>query len=198
MNHRVLEIVNETDRALDPSLGIAGQRPVARDAQGPAQPGQPGIESHQKVVGDVAEHRYPAVMARHLIELVAMEHQVAPSVGGGMDEFADHLDVAERGVDIFAQSLVMVARNQHHLIAVTRPAQHLLHQGVLQRRPVDGPVHRPEIDDVADQKQLLRLVLAQEVQQSFRLTAARAEVDVGEKNGAVFRHGSRERSLRSS
>ena len=183
MDHRVLEIVNEIDRPLDAAFGVAGQRPVAGNAQGAPQPGKPGIDAHQEVVGDVAQHRHPAVMTHHLIEFVAVQQQVAAAIGRGVDVLADHADVAERGVDVLAQGFVMVAGNQHHLIPAPRPSQHFLHHGVLLRRPVDRSAHRPEIDDIPDQKEMVGFVLAQKIDESSRLAAARSEMDIGEKYG---------------
>jgi hypothetical protein len=68
---------------------------------------------------------------------------------------------------------------------VPRPLEDLLHERVLRRGPDHAAAaHRPEIDDVPDQEQVLRLVRLQEVEEALRLASRRPEVDVGEEERA--------------
>jgi hypothetical protein len=189
VQHRILEVEDEADRGLHLALGVAGQGPVAGGPQSAADPGEPAVDPYQQVVGNVAEHRHPAVVAGHLVEFVAMHQQVAAAVGGGVDVFVDHLDVAEGGAVVLPQGLVVVAGDEEDLAVVAGAAQHLLHHRVLGRGPDDASAHGPEIDDVADQEEVVRRVLAQEVEQPFRLAGAGAQVDVGEEDGSDRRHG---------
>ena len=76
----------------------------------------------------------------------------------------------------------MVAGNQHHALAVAGAAQQLLDDGVLRRRPVDAAAHGPEIDDVADQEDVIGGMFAEELEETFRLARAGAEVDVRRKS----------------
>ena len=118
----------------------------------------------------------------HLVELVAVDQQVALAVRGHMLVVALDLDVAEQRADMLARRFVVVARNEDDLHVVARALQDLLHEGVLRLRPVHAaPAHRPEIDDVPDQEQVLRLVGFQEVEQAVSLARRRPEVDVGEE-----------------
>lgn len=185
MYDRVLEIENETHGALDLALRIAGERPVAGHAQEPAQGRQPQIEVHEDVVGPVPQECEPAVVARHLVEFVAVDEQVAPPVGAGMDVIALDPDVAEGGADVLARRLVVVAGNEHDVHVLAREAQDLLHERVLRGRPVHAALsHRPEVDNVAEQKQVLGLVRQEEFEQAIGLTSARPEVDVRQKDRA--------------
>jgi hypothetical protein len=52
----------------------------------------------------------------------------------------------------------------------------------------DAAAHRPEIDDVADQEEVLGRVFAQEIQEAIGLAGPRAEVDVGHENGSDLGH----------
>ena len=133
------------------------------------------------------------MVARDLVEFVAMDDEVALAVGHGVHVFADQGDIAETDADMFAQGLVVVARDEHHVLAVSRAAQDLLHDGVLRRRPAHVALHRPEIDDVADQQQVLGRIRAQEVEQALGLAGARAEMHVGDEHRAHTRqaHGLR-------
>ena len=124
------------------------------------------------------------MIARHLVELVAVQQEVAPAVGGDVDVFEADLDVAEGNAVVLAHRLVVVAGNQHHALAVAGAAQDLLHHGVLRGGPVDATVHRPEVDDVADQEQVVAFIVAQEVEQALGLAAAGAEMDVGDEDRA--------------
>ena len=136
----------------------------------------------------VAEHGDPAMMTRHLVELVAMDEQKAPAVRRFMNQLIDHFDIAENDAAILAQHLVVVAGNEHHPVAMPGPAQQFLDDGVLGLRPVDAPAHRPEIDDVADQIGLFSRMFAQEIEESVRLARPRAKVDIREKNGSDLGH----------
>src|SRR5215475_14346414 len=64
-----------------------------------------------------------------------------------------------------------------------RALEDLLQYGVLGCRPVDpAALHRPEVDDVADEEQVLRVVRLQKLEQTLGLAGARAQVDVGEED----------------
>jgi hypothetical protein len=184
VHHRLLEVEDEAHRALDLALGVAGQRPVARAAQPAAQARQVGVDPHQGVVGHVTEHRDPAMVAGDLVELVAMDQQEAPAIGGDMLDLVDQLDVAEGDAGVLAQRLVMVAGHEHHPAALARPPKHLLDHGVLGRRPVDAALHGPEIDDIPHQVEVVRLVVAQEVEQAVGLASAGTQMHIGDEDGA--------------
>jgi hypothetical protein len=123
-------------------------------------------------------------MACHLIELVTMQEQEVTAVGGDVNMLVAHEDLAERDPVVLAQRFVVIARNQHDMLAVACATQNLLHDRILRRRPVDAPAHRPEVDDVADQVEILCLVPTEELQQTLGLTAAGAKMDVGNENRA--------------
>ncbi len=66
-------------------------------------------------------------------------------------------------------------RAQDHAPVLARPLEDLLHDGVL-RAPTSRcrALHGPEVDDVADQHRLSRVVVAQEVEQALGLAGAGA------------------------
>ena len=180
---RVLEVENEAHRAFDLALSVTGERPVAGHTKQPPHARQPQVEAHQNIVGPVAEQREPAVIARDLVELVAVDQQIAPSVGGDMHVIALDPDVAERGADVLARGLIVIAGHEHDVHALARVTQDLLHQRVLRGRPVHAAAaHRPEIDDVAEQKQVLGLVGFEKLEQPLRLAGARPQVHVGDED----------------
>ena len=101
-----------------------------------------------------------------------------------MDGVLQHLDAAEMGTVIAAQEFIVVARRVNDARAFARLAQKLLHHVVVRLRPVEAGSHRPAVDDIADQINRIRLVMAQEVEKLCSLTAARAEMNVGDEESA--------------
>ncbi|MPN18071.1 hypothetical protein SDC9_165429 [bioreactor metagenome] len=124
------------------------------------------------------------MMAGDLVVFVAMHQQEAASVGGLVDVVVFHPDVAEGGAAVFAQGLVMVAGHKDHLRALARTPKHFLNHRVLGAGPVNAAAHRPEVDDVAHQEQILRFMVTKKIQQPLRLATAGAQVDIGQKDRA--------------
>ncbi|MGF6656117.1 hypothetical protein OKW34_006707 [Paraburkholderia youngii] len=102
-----------------------------------------------------------------------------------VERFAAHVDVAEREVAELARGFVVIAGHVDDLGAFARFAQHFLHDVVVGLRPVPAFLQLPAVDDVADQVQVLRFVVAQEVEQITGLAAARAEMDIREPDRAI-------------
>lgn len=108
------------------------------------------------------------------------------------------LDIAEDDTAVVAQCFVVVAGNEHHPLAVARPAQQFLHHRVLGLRPADTAAHRPEVDDVANQVSLLSRVFAQEIEKPVGLARPGAKMNIGEKNGSDLGHDRRLRPAHDS
>src|SRR5262245_10972165 len=179
-----LEARDEARRSLDIALGVVGERPVAGHLELAPRPGERPVQIDEQVVRGVAEHREPARAGGNLIELIAVQERVAFSVPGAVHIVFFQPDVAERGVEILLQSLVVVSGNVDDVDAVAGEPQQLLHHGVVALRPVHGPLERPEVDDVSEQEYRPALVLLEEREQAPRLARARAEMDVGKKQRA--------------
>ena len=185
----IFKVEDQTDGGLDFALGIAGQGPVTRAFECAAQPGAVNIESDQQVVCLVTQNGDPPVMARDLIELIAMQQQIPAAIRGGMDVLVIHKNVAEQSADVFAYRFVVIARNEHNFLAMSGPAQHLLHKRVLIRRPVDAAaIHGPQINDVAEQEDVLGRIFFQELKEMVRLTRFGTQVDVGQEDRANQLH----------
>ena len=194
----VLEVEDELQRTLHPALGVAGERPVAGHAEAATDQREDSVQPHQHVVHHVAEDGDPAVMAGDLVKLVAMQEQEAAPVGQRMHVLADDANVTEGDAEVVAQRFVVISGDENDPLAVPRPPQDLLHKSVLGFGPYDVAAHRPEIDDVADEEDVLRRVAAHEAKQTIGLAGTRAKVDVGEEDRADFLHGpnAARRSLR--
>ena len=75
-------------------------------------------------------------MLDHEVEHVAVHDEIAAAVGASMDRRLHHLDAAEMGAVIFAQELVVVARQVDDARALARLAQQFLHHVVVMLRPI--------------------------------------------------------------
>ena len=177
---RLLERADIVHGVLDLVLRPLRQRPVGK-AEPAAQSVEIAVHQDGKVVGGVAEQRQPARMLDHHVEHVAVHHQIAAAVGGLVDRRLRHLDAAEMRAVIIAQELVVIARQIDEAGALARLAQELLHDVVVRLRPIPARAQLPAVDDVADQIDRLGIVIAQEVEQAFGLTAARAEMHIRNK-----------------
>ena len=124
-------------------------------------------------------------MAHHDVELVAVHDEIALSVGRDMDRVAHDLDAAEGQADELAREFVVIAGHEDHARAVAHLAQQLLHDVVVRLRPVPARAQPPAVDDVADEKDRLRVVVAQEIEHQFGLATARAQMQVGDEDRAI-------------
>ena len=181
--HRALEVVDEADGPLDLELQVARQAPVG---QAHARPHgiDPMVQFQRAVVGPVAEVRQPFGDLDHAVEVVAVHHPEPASVGRGVDDLAQDLDAAEAVSQIAPGELVVVARHEHHPGALAHLAQQLLHHVVVCLRPVPLALELPAVDDVAHQVERVALHRLEELQQRLGLTAGRAQVQVGDPDGA--------------
>ena len=184
LRHRMLEVADELDRVLDPRLQERRQRPV-RIAERDARAVVPVIDLQAPGIGMVAQLRQPARVLDDAVERIAVRHQQPLAVGGDVDGLVHHLHVAERHAVVVAQRLVVVARDIDDARALARLAQQLLHHVVVALRPEPGALQAPAIDDVADQVDLVGVVVLQEIEQEFGLAAARPQMNIGNENGAV-------------
>src|SRR4029079_1382401 len=136
-------------------------------------------------VAPVAEQSEPFGVAHDDVELVAMHDEVAPAVGANVDDVALDGDSAEVGSAEFAQSFVMIARNEDQFGAFAGFAQQFLQHVVMALRPIYATLDPPEIDDVADEIDARRLAIAQEVEEGFGLTGLGTEMDVRDEDRPI-------------
>ena len=70
-------------------------------------------------------------------------------------------------------------------VPFTRFPQQFLNDVVVVLVPIPGLLERPVVDDIADQIERIRLGIFQKVQQHPRLRTPRANVEIGDPDGAV-------------
>ena len=185
MGDRFLEIADELDDVLHAVLQIGRQRPVGQLEQAAAAV-QPDVGFQQQRIGLIAREGEPAGIEHHPVERIAVHDHQSAAVGGGVDDLVRDLDPAEMHAGIAAQHLVMVARDQDDARAPVRHLQDAAHHLVMRVGPVPALFQPPAVDDIADQIERLALHPRQEIDQQFGVAARRAEMDVGNIEGAIF------------
>jgi len=73
-------------------------------------------------------------------------------------------DAAEREIDVMPRSLVVVAGNVDDLGAFARLPEYLLDDVVVRLMPVPAAFELPGVDDVADEIQVVRFGVTQEIE----------------------------------
>ena len=146
------------------------------------------VGPQRQLVAAVAEEGQPLGIAHDDIELVAVDHEIAPPVGGGVHGLVLDLDAAEVGTAVLAQRLVVVAGYEHDARALARLAQQLLDDVVVRLRPDGAAPDPPEVDDVAHEVDGLGVVFLQEIEQQIGLRCPRPQMHVRDKQRAIFGH----------
>ena len=120
-----------------------------------------------------------------------MHDEVALAVRPQMDGAVAHMDVAEADAEMHegAQEFVMVADNVGDVRAALGSRQDTADDVCVGLRPVPFLLEAPAINDVADKVELFARIGLEEGAQGFGLAAARAQVDVGDEDRAIFRPG---------
>ncbi len=116
-----------------------------------------------------------------------MQDQQAAAVGGGVDQFLGEVDLAEGQLagDELAHEAVVVAGEVADAGAAPGLGDDGADDAALVRSPVEAGAHFPAVEDVADQVELFAVVALEEIGEAGGLAAGRAEVDVGNPEGAV-------------
>src|SRR5262249_24913606 len=164
IRHGFFKGSDESHRSLDAVLQVGGQRPIA-ETKVTAAPVQGMIEPKGELRAAVTQNGEPTRSADHDIEFVAVQYAIAPAFGAGVHGVAADFDAAEAQANVVAQTLVVIARNQHQANALAHLAQEFLHDVVVSLRPVRPAPHFPEIDDIADEINDLRLVVLEKFEQ---------------------------------
>ncbi|MNH11293.1 hypothetical protein D3C79_708020 [compost metagenome] len=177
MGNRLFEITDEADCGLDLVLEVRRQRPVAIAITG-APMVEPAVEGQGEFVGGIAEKSQPAVVTGDYIELVAVNHQQAPAIGGQVLGLIDQADIAQHQLGVTPQEFVVIAGDIDHLGAALAHGQQAADHVGVRLGPVHAAAQLPAIDDVADQVDLIGLIALEELRQVLGLAIARSQVHV--------------------
>jgi hypothetical protein len=180
---RLFKLADMAHGVLDLELGPSRQRPI-RQAEPPAHGVEDGVDDERHPVGVVAQQGDPARVLDDHVEMIAVNHEVAPAVDADVKRRLDDFDAAEMRAVIVAQELVVIARHVDHARALARLAQQLLHYVVVGLRPVPSAAQLPAVDDVADQIDGVGVVQAEKIEQPLSLAPSRSQMNVRQEQRA--------------
>jgi hypothetical protein len=72
----------------------------------------------------------------------------------------------------------VIARDENHFFAMSCTAQNLLDNRILHSGPLYATPHRPEIDNVTNEKKVIAFEFPQEINKPVSLATSRTQMDV--------------------
>src|SRR5271157_932315 len=84
---------------------------------------------------------------------------------------------------IAADRFVMIAGDENDSRSLAGFSKKLLQHVVVRLQPEGTALQAPEIDDIAHEIDGVRVVVADKVEERFRLASARAEMNIGDEKG---------------
>ena len=175
-------------------------RTFDRSRQGPFRsnpdPRQKGVEDpvqpDEKVVSLVPEMNKERRAADERIEPVPVENQKTSSVRCFVNGFFQNLNVPKGGkgvveekIETFSHGIVIAFEIDHPGSAAGFP-ENFLDDRIMVFRPIPGSLHRPEVNNIADQKKSLRFGVPEKMEQSVGLATPCSEMDVRNPDCPVF------------
>ena len=131
----------------------------------------------QKCVADVTEVRQPLGVRRDRVKFVSVHHQQPAAIDCLVNRLALQRDIAKNAQKI-CDEFVVVTGDENHFRAFAGFPEQFLHDVIMRLRPVMFPAQPPQIHHVADKAQLVAFRDAQKLQQSRRVTTARAQMQI--------------------
>ena len=182
MNNRFFESADEIDRVFYPFFCVSAQRPVT-ETEAAADKIDRGIERKQELIANVASKRQPLHVLDNGVEFVAVYDQNSFAGRRDVDGVSLDVDVSVRATEV-PDHLVVITRDIDDARAFACFAQNFLNDVVMGLRPVTAAAHRPDVDQVADYVEVLKLVISKKVEQDAGVRAASAEMHVGNPGSA--------------
>src|SRR5580700_11352847 len=122
------------------------------------------IESQDEVIQPRAKRGEPSTTLHGAIEFIPVNHQQPAALERLVNVFGLHLEIAEGHSAYVPELLVMIAWYKDHARAVLGLAQNRAQHVAMRLRPVKISAQAPDIDNVANQNQLVGLHPAQKVE----------------------------------
>lgn len=184
---RVLEIADEVDSLLDFQLEVLRERPVGSSELAP-DVAEERIRIQRQRVGCVAEVSEPLRVHYDAVELITMDDEKTLAVSSGVHKMRHYLYATGMQPKVVAEKFVVIAGHVDDPRTLANFAQQLLHHVVVCLRPEPAFAQAPAVNDVADEIDGVGVVVSQEIEQHFCLTATRSQVSVGEHQGPPTLH----------
>ena len=123
----------------------------------------------------------PLRIANDHIEFVAVQNMQAFAIRCLVNGIVHDLDAAEIGAAVLSQRLVVIAGNEDDPGTLAHLTQQFLQDIVVRLQPDRPTPDPPEVYDVADQVNGVRVMLTQKVQKHVGLAGPSSEMHVRDK-----------------
>jgi len=148
---------DEADSVFHARFDRFAKRPVTKAKDAPDKIHE-GIEGEEELITDVAEKGKPSHILHHGIQLVPVQDENAPPIGGEMDRMLLNRYRAV-GTEMAREKLIVISWNIDDTRPFARFAEQLLNDVVVLLRPINATSQRPDVDQVANDIERVELVL---------------------------------------
>jgi hypothetical protein len=114
-----------------------------------------------------------------------MQDQKPAAVLGGVDGIELNIDAVEMDAGMFAELLIMIAGDINDAGAFFGLVDYPLHNITVQGRPIQTALEFPQVDNIADQIQIITVYVVEKVSQLFGLAAFGAKMSIGNPDRAI-------------
>jgi hypothetical protein len=161
------------------------ERPIAKTERA-AQPVEIKIKIENPVVKMRTKFFEQMVEMRQAVRLMAVNHQIFFPVGRCVHHLTRDGDIAKFHSEKLLDELIVVAGNVNHLGLLAAFAEEFLDERVVVVAPEPAKFQLPAVNKIANEIKILAIHNAQKIEQLFDARVARAEMDVGNPNRAIF------------
>ena len=181
----LLEFPNEADDIFDLGFDIGAERPVAKAGEA-ADEINDSIAAHEQDIADVAQVSEPAHVLHNGIEFVSVHDEQSAAVrrfvnGVFLKRHARIMPV-EGG-----EEFVVIADDVDDFRSLPAFAQKFLNDVVVLLRPVNATAKGPNVDEVADKVEGVKLHILQKIEEDAGFAPTRAEMNVRNPTSAIAR-----------
>jgi len=144
---------------------------------------QVGVEN--PVVKARAEAFEQMIEMRQAVELMAVENQIALLLCGNVNRSFHQADAAEVHAGKLLEKFIVISVKQNDARLLPVFPQDFLDENVVLFEPAPVAFQFPAVNEVADDVEVFRFVIAEKIQERFDLGVPRPKVNVRNPNGAI-------------
>src|SRR6266436_651198 len=160
-DYRLFEFADEAYCVLHSLLRVSAERPVA-ESKSPAHEIDRRIKREQKLVSGIAKISEPFRVLDDGVEFMPVNHDNAATISRDVNSVFLHRNVSVSAPKC-ADEFVVISGHVNNRHALACFAQDFLNDVVVRLRPVASASQLPDIDQIADDIELLAIVIAQEL-----------------------------------
>ena len=177
LHNRGFKFSDETDRVFNALLHRGTKRPIT-EAEATPEKIDERIEREQELITKVARKGEPLHILHNGVELVPVNDQNLPPIRRAMNRIFLDRDVSIDAVKV-GQEFIVIPGNINHTRALACLAQDFLDNVVVFLRPVTRAAQLPDVDEIADDVERLKFVVAEKIKHRVRVASAGAKMHIG-------------------